>query len=296
MAKMFTEKQPPIAPTPADTDLTGRTIIVTGGNAGLGLEAARQYITLKALRVILACRSISKGQDAAKYLSNHPTVQSSNPNVEIRVMALDLDDETSVIDFANKVKSELNALDVLLLNAGFNIINYQVSKSGHERVMQVNYHSNVILALALLPLLESTASQRGQPARLTFVGSVAHKMHTLNKKPIDQDQSLTSHWDDEKKYNWMLRYMDSKLMITAFTLELAQHVDPRKVIINTVCPGMVSTGFDVHLPLWGRLIARFMRFLRARTPEVGARTYIYATSIAGAESHGKWLNHNKVDE
>lgn len=288
--------QPPIAPTPAGLNVTGKTVLVTGGNTGLGLEAARQYITLNASCVILACRSISKGQEAAKYLSTHPTVKSTNPKIDIKVMALDLDDETSVVNFANKVKSELSALDILLLNGGVNIMDYQVSKSGHERVMQVNYHSNAILALELLPLLKSTASQLGQPARLTFVGSGTHKMHSLNKSPMDQGKSVTQHWDDEKKYKPMLRYSDSKLMITAFTQELAENVDSSKVVINTVCPGMVSTGLDTNLPLWLKPIMWLMRLIRARTPEVGARTYVYATSVAGAESHGKWLQNNKLTE
>lgn len=161
--------------------MTGKTVIVTGGNAGLGLGAARQYITLNAPRVILACRSFSKVEEAAKYLSTHPTVKSTNPGAEIRVMALDPDDETSVINFASKVKKELNALNVLLLNGGVNSMNYQLSKSGYERVIQANYHSNALLALELLPLPESTLFQRGQPSRLTFAGSDTHKMHTLQK-------------------------------------------------------------------------------------------------------------------
>ncbi|KAK0511058.1 hypothetical protein JMJ35_006610 [Cladonia borealis] len=269
--------QPPIPPTPAGTSLTGQTVIVTGGNAGLGLEAARQYITLNASRVILACRSISKGEEAAKYLSTHPTVKSTNPGVEIRVMALDLDDETSVVNFASKVKKELDALDVLLLNG-------------------VNYHSNALLALELLPLLESTASQRGQPSRLTFVGSSTHKMHSLNKTPMEKEESVTHRWDDKERYRPMQRYSDSKLMVAAFTQELARHVDPSKVIVNNLCPGMVSTGLNVNLPLWLKPIMWLLRLIRAGTPEVGARTYVYATSVAGTESHGKWLQHNKVAE
>ena len=288
--------QAPIAETPAGTSLTGKTVIITGGNTGLGLEAARQYITLNASSVILACRSISKGKEAAKYLSNHPTVTSTNPGVEIRVMGVDLDDETSVVNFASQVKKELNTLDILLLNGGVNFMNYQLSKSGHERVMQVNYQSNALLALELLPLLESTASQRGKPSRLTFVGSGTHKMHSLNKAPLDKEETVAHRWDDKKRYNPMQQYSNSKLMIAAFTQELARHVSSSKVIVNNLCPGMVSTGLDVNLPLWLKPIMRIWRLARARTPEVGARTYIYATSVAGAESHGKWLQNNEITE
>jgi len=127
--------QPPIRPLSSTLDLTGKTVIVTGANAGMGLEAARQYLTFKVSRIILAVRSTTKGEQAAKYLSTHPGVKSSNPDAEIKVMALDLDDYASVVKFANQVKTQLADLDVLLLNGGVNIMEYQLSTSGHERVM-----------------------------------------------------------------------------------------------------------------------------------------------------------------
>jgi NAD(P)-dependent dehydrogenase (short-subunit alcohol dehydrogenase family) len=177
-----------------------------------------------------------------------------------------------------------------------NVMNYQLSKSGHERVIQVNYHSDVLLALELLPLLKSTATKRGQPSRLTFIGSGTHKVHTLNKTPLGKEESVAQHWDNKEKYHPLQRYSDSKLMVTAFTEELARHVDPSTVIINCVCPGMVSTGLDAHLPFWLKPIMWIWHFLVDRTPEVGARTYVYATSVVGVESHGKWLQHNLITE
>jgi NAD(P)-dependent dehydrogenase (short-subunit alcohol dehydrogenase family) len=288
--------QPRIAPTPAGTSIAGQTVIITGGNTGVGLEAARQYITLNATCVILACRSISKGEEAAKYLASHPTVKSTNPGVKIKVMVLDLNDETSVMNFATQVKKELDSLDILVLNGGMNVMNYQLSKSGHERVIQVNYHSNALLALELLALLKSTATKRGQPSRLTFIGSGTHKIHTLNKTPLGREESIVHHWDNKEKYHPLQRYSDSKLMVTAFTEELARHVDPSEVIVNCVCPGMVSTGLDANLPIWLKPIMWIWHFLIDRTPEVGARTYVYATSVVGVESHGKWLQHNQITE
>ena len=58
-------------------------------------------------------------------------------------------------------------------------------------------------------------------------------------------------------------------MIAAFTQELARHVDPGKVIVDSLCPGMVSTGLDVNLPLWLKPIMWPMRLLRARTSKSG---------------------------
>ena len=288
--------QQPISPLPTTLNLTGQTVIVTGANAGMGLDAARQYLTLKASRVILAVRSITKGQEAAKYLSSHPDIKSSNPNAEIKVMTLDLDDYKSVVGFANRVKKELDVLDVLLLNGGVNIMEYQLSTSGHERVMQVNYHSNALLALMLLPLLESTALKHGHPARLTIVGSVGMSMHSLKKSPLGEKETVTRRFDDKSRYVAFQRYSDSKLMIAGFTQALAQHVPASSVVVNNLCPGMVATGFDAHLALWLKSLMWIVRKIRARSVEVGASTYVFATSVVGEESHGKFLASNKITE
>lgn len=128
--------QPPIPPTPAGTDLSGKTIIVTGGNAGMGYEAARQFLVLQAARVILAVRSRQKGQEAVSALRANPEVKKANPSGTVEMMPLDLDDSQSALEFVTKVKAEVPELDVLLCNGGVNIMKYQTSKSGHERVMQ----------------------------------------------------------------------------------------------------------------------------------------------------------------
>ncbi|TVY35451.1 Short-chain dehydrogenase/reductase [Lachnellula occidentalis] len=288
--------QPHIPITPSTTTFEGKTIIVTGANAGLGLEAARQFLTLHASRVILACRSLTKGRDAATYLSTHPSVVAVNSNADIKVLELDLDDYKSVTKFAQQIKSEIDVLDVLLLNGGVNIMEYQVSASGHERVMQVNYLSNAVLSLELLPLLQSTAAKRGAPSRLTLVGSQTMGMHALVKKPLLENETITQRWDDKTRYGSLQRYSDSKLMVAAFTQVLAQHVPASKVVINNLCPGIVATGFDVNLPIWLKPIMWVVRKARARTVEEGARTLIYASGVAQADSHGKFILNNVITE
>ena len=288
--------QDPIGPTPAGTTVAGKTIIVTGGNAGLGLETARQYLLLHASRLILAVRSVNKGNDAVKLLTSDPQVKAANPNASIQVMKVDLDDTASVYDFARKVKQELDALDILLLNGGVNIMSYETSANGHERVIQVNYHSNALLALLLLPLLESTAVKRGQPSRLTFVGSVGMALHSLKKKPLLESETVAQRFDDKSKYAGFSRYSDSKLMIAAFTQELANHVPAEKVIVNNLCPGMVATDFDKNLGFALKGLMAVVRKMRARNVETGARTYVYATSVAGKESHGAFIASNKITE
>lgn len=128
--------QAPIPPTPVWTDLSGKTVIVTGGNAGMGKEAARQYLTLHASRVILAVRSKARGQEAASEIRADPEVKKKNPGGRIEVFELDLDDYQSGLAFSKRVKAEVRELDIMLLNGGVNVMKYQTSKSGHERVVQ----------------------------------------------------------------------------------------------------------------------------------------------------------------
>lgn len=138
--------QPHIPPTPSDASVSGKTIIVTGGNSGLGYEAARRFLTLGASRIILACRSIDRGQEAASALRAHPTVKKANPNAFIEVFELDLDDYQSGLCFSNRVKVEVKELDILLNNGGQVVLGYEKSKSGHERSMQgetSTLHSNI---------------------------------------------------------------------------------------------------------------------------------------------------------
>lgn len=128
--------QPQIPPTPSEANLSGKTVIITGGNAGLGYESAKQFLTLGVDRVILACRSIPKGEEAAASLRADPAVKKSNPDASVEVFELDLDDYQSGLRFSNKVKNEVKELDILLNNGGQVVLGYEKSKSNHEQNMQ----------------------------------------------------------------------------------------------------------------------------------------------------------------
>ena len=138
--------QPRIPPTPPGTSMAGLTAIVTGGNIGLGFETARQYLTLKASRVIITVRSEFKGQEAIAALRADLAVKAANPSAKIEAFILDLEDYNSAFRFVQKVKEEVEELHVLLCNAGMNILNFETSKSGHEMVMQGKHlNSNSLL-------------------------------------------------------------------------------------------------------------------------------------------------------
>lgn len=126
----------PVPSIPVGTSLAGKTVIVTGGNSGLGWEFARQALVLNASRVIITTRTEAKGCAAIAALRNDPEVKSTNSMAKLEFFDLDLDDYDSGQEFVQKVKDEVPELDILLCNGGVNFFNYQTSKSGHERIMQ----------------------------------------------------------------------------------------------------------------------------------------------------------------
>lgn len=121
---------------PDDTSLAGKTVMVIGGNSGLGLEFVRQALMFNASQVIITARTEAKGRDAMTNLCHDPEIRSINPKATLGLLELNLDDYDSASNFIQAVKEEVLELDVLLCNAGVNLFNYQASKTGHERVMQ----------------------------------------------------------------------------------------------------------------------------------------------------------------
>lgn len=155
---------------PEGTSLAGKTIVVTGGNTGLGFEFARQALLLHASRVIITARSQTRGKDAIATLQANAEVQSVNPNCRMELFDLDLDDYQSGLRFCQQVKEQVPELDILLCNGGTTSYKYELSKSGHERIMQVNCYTHFFIIFELLDLLRATAAKRGSPSRVTLLG------------------------------------------------------------------------------------------------------------------------------
>ncbi|KAK9371246.1 hypothetical protein V1509DRAFT_614057 [Lipomyces kononenkoae] len=286
--------QAPLPLTPPETNLTGKTVIVTGANTGLGFAASREFLVLGASRLILAVRTISKGETARQQLLQDISVKKNNPNAEVKIMPLDMCDYKSVITFAADVKKQLGVLHIVLLNAGVNSMNWQETVNGHELTLQVNYLSNALLAFELLPLLEQTAVDEKTPTRISLVGSQMQAMNSFNKNPLASDEPVLRHFDDKAKYKRFLRYGDSKLLVTMFVQELAKHISQDKVVINHMCPGMVVTSIDADIPIYLKPIVGVVKKLRGRTPEEGARILVYAAAVAGPDTHGSFIVDNKI--
>ncbi len=148
-------------------DFSGKTVIVTGANVGLGLEAARHFTRLHAARVILACRNVEKGEAAKADIQS-----STGVAAVVEVWQVDLGSFESVKEFCHRAE-KLDRLDILAENAGFSIIGYS-ELEGHEATITINVISTFLMAVMLLPTLRRTAAQFNVTPHLVIVASDAH--------------------------------------------------------------------------------------------------------------------------
>ncbi|KAE9379501.1 NAD(P)-binding protein [Stipitochalara longipes BDJ] len=282
---------------PPSLSFRDKTILITGASAGLGLAATRLLLLHGAREIIAGVRNVSKGEAVKLNILSDPETKKSNPHATITILHIDLEDYKSVLRFSGEIRQRYGGkLDMVLLNAGTGSLKWEITaSSGHEKTIQVNLLSPALLALELLPVLEKTATIKGVPSRMTWVGSFVQFDHSLHKKPIQDTQNVLRHFDDEKNFVSMGRYSDSKLLGTMFIEQLAQYVDPVKVIVNDVSPGMVSTGFGEY-PMWLRGMFTVLFGLKARTADEGAKTYLHALAVAGEDSHGQYLSDNQITE
>ena len=268
-------------PAPA-TSLAGQTAIVTGGNTGLGYEAALQLLGLELSHLILAVRSPEKGEAAAAKL------RLFHPRARVDVWPLEMSAYDSIQAFARRVASDLARIDLVLLNAGVGRHVFSaVPSTGHEECLQVNYLSTMLLALLLLPTLKAKRAPGGPPARLTIASAAL----TLAAKFPNRDADpLFPSFDDPKRFDRQENYNSSKLLAQMFLWKLVDHVSADDIILNLADPGWckgTELVRDVKGPL--RLLVKLFGATTGRTPKVGASCFVDGMVNKGKESHGCFL-------
>ena len=116
-----------VGPIPK-VNLAGRTVLISGANTGLGYEAAKQFALMNPAKLILAVRSIAKGEAAKKRILAATQCAES----AISVWHLDMASFDSVCKFADRVKSECSRLDIFLNNAGILTTKWALTDDGYE--------------------------------------------------------------------------------------------------------------------------------------------------------------------
>ena len=272
-----------VTPPKPTQDCTGKTIIVTGANVGLGKEAARHFVQLNCAKLIIACRSLEKGESAKRDIES----TTGRKNV-IEVWQLDLSSYQNVKDFAARATKELPRIDILLENAGVATGEYHLMED-NESTITVNVVSTFLLALLLLPKLQETSQNFNIKPTLTIVSSEVHFFTSFKEK---SSQNIFDTLNNKETANMGDRYNVSKLLEVLACREIARlHPGSLKnVTLNFVNPGWCHSELmrEVSNPL-----VKLLKLIMCRTTEVGSRTLVDA-GLKGEESHGKYLSDSKI--
>ncbi|KAF3766447.1 NAD(P)-binding protein [Cryphonectria parasitica EP155] len=278
----------PVYP-PKDTDLRGRTAIITGANSGIGLECCRQLLSYKLSTLILAVRSPTKGDAAAAQL------RQKYPGAEISVWELDMSSYLSIQAFVQRVDTHLPRVDFVVLNAGVMKAFAIVPSTGHEEMFQVNYLSQALLTLLLLPVLKAKKPPTGLPARLTWVNGA---LSLFAKFPNRHSVPLLPSFDNEEIFADGEWYNTSKLLAHFFAWKIAEFVSADDVIVSVTDPGYVrgtelaSEKKEEMMNMRGAFVLkRFMSLFEkmARTLEDGTSTIVDTVVNKGKEAHGCYV-------
>lgn len=241
-------------------DQTGRTVIVTGANSGLGYVTARE-LARHGAHVILTARNQDKGRAALDRLRD----EVADPTVELR--PLDLADLDSVRMFADGVDTPV---DVLVNNAGIMMPPRSLTKQGFESQFGTNHLGHFALTGLLLDRLRA-----GRDPRVVTVTSTLHKNGSI-------------HFDDlngERSYSPRVFYAQSKYANVLFGLELDRRLraagDPVQSILAH--PGYSATNLQSTGPTGLlNMVLKISNRLVAQDVEMGALNQLYAAASPSA--------------
>ncbi len=252
-------------------DLTGRTILITGANSGIGWDAAR-ILAERGAHVVLTARSEAKANDAVDRL------RAAGPSdLDLSTVILDLADLDSVRTAAASVRERHSRLDALVNNAGVMALPYRTTADGFEMQLGTNHLGHYALTAELLPLVEAAGG------RVASVSSMAAR-----RGAIDFDDLM-----GERSYQKWSAYSQSKLANLLFTLELERRLRAANAsAIAVAChPGWAATNLQAAGPRMEgsrskELVMRVANALLSQSAERGAWPTVYAAAGDGVVGGG----------
>jgi len=269
---------PGLSPVP---DQTGRRVIITGANSGIGYPAARELARAGA-HVTLCARDQAKGEAAIARLI------SEVPSARVGLGILDLASLASVRDFAARELEGGLPLDILIANAGVMAPPKRLeTKDGFEIQFGTNVLGHFALAGLLMPAIEgaveNSAAKLPQLPRVVFLASIAHKRGSIQ---FDDLQATRS-------YSPMGSYQQSKLadLMLAFELERRLKAKGSPVLSVAAHSGEANTNlfhsgdFNPVERAGRRLMGRVMDLL-LNSQDEGALPTLYAAVAPDAKSGG----------
>ena len=252
-------------------NIEGRTVLVTGGNSGIG-RASAAAMAARGANAVITTRDSSVGARVAEELT-------ASVGRSVRSMTLDLSDPSSTNDFAAQFLGSTSDLALLVNNAGVMLGRRTMSVDGFEMTFRVNHLGHFHLTCLLRDRLVDSA-----PARVITVASAAH--YSADRVELDPAGGL---------YRGFRTYARSKLANVLFGGELGRRLAGTGVSSFSLDPGVVATRIAQDGDTTFAGIAWKLMSYRMLTPEQGAATTVYAATDPQLEEHtGAYLSESRI--
>jgi NAD(P)-dependent dehydrogenase (short-subunit alcohol dehydrogenase family) len=250
-------------------DQSGRTVLVTGANSGLGFHTSLE-LTRRGARVLMACRSPERAQAALSRL------RSEVPNASAELVSADLASLDSIEAAADEVAARTKTLDLLVNNAGVMAIPKGATADGFEMQFGTNHLGHFALTGRLLPLLLA-----GNAPRVITISSGAHKAGTMNFDDLMGD----------KRYSRWGAYGQSKLANLLFTSELDRRA-AGSLLVAAAHPGYANT--HLQQGQGNALLETVMKvgnLVLAQSDAQGAWPQLYAATMPDVQGNDYYGPH-----
>ncbi|XP_062847897.1 retinol dehydrogenase 13-like [Trichomycterus rosablanca] len=243
---------------PSQAKITGKTVVITGANTGIGKETARE-LAKRGGRIIMGCRDMEKCEAAAR------DIRGSTLNPHVYARHIDLASIKSIQSFVEQITQEEKRVDVLINNAAVMRCPPGKTEDGFDMQFGVNYLGHFLLTNLLLDKLKHST-----PSRVINLSSLVHIIGEIDFEDLNWNQ---------KKFDTKKAYCQSKLAIILFTRELARRLEGTGVTVNALHPGVVATDLGRHTGMhqsqFSSTILSPFFYLLIKSPELGAQPSIY---------------------
>jgi NAD(P)-dependent dehydrogenase (short-subunit alcohol dehydrogenase family) len=254
-------------------NMNGKICVVTGANSGIGKETALGLAQMDA-HVVMVCRNAEKGKAALE------DVRRESGNSQVDLLIADMSSQASVRALAKQIIAKYPRLDVLINNAGGAARERKLSADGIEMTLAANHLGPALLTLLVLDLLRAST-----PSRIINVSSEAQR----RARPDMNDLQF-----ERRKFNTFAAYGQSKLLMNAFTFELARRLEGTGVTANCLHPGVVATNiWGADPPFIFKMIIAVVKPFMLSSKQ-GAEVSVYlATSPDVAQTSGQYFVKSK---
>lgn len=323
---------PPTNPT--HLKFTGKTVIVTGSNTGLGYEAALKFATQGCARLILAVRNVAAGEKAQRVIQH----LASDPECRVEVWGLEMSNFDSIWSFQERVDLECERVDIAVLNAGVWRSEFNVDRYEREETVLVNSLATVLLAMGLRDVMirkwrtwkeklryddddddDSSKSLRKERdeekpvLELVSSGRYARPDLVTPEQVESDDFSVLDAYNKADGYSGGKQYAASKLFLMCALIEMAPETRPSQpststldsnssqedlshppVHITAVCPGACQSSLSRDLDSLGIRIARFYANMLFLRTTEEGARTLVSGTALGEEGHGRFWQNDEI--